>query len=79
MASPPRCAVDGFHLKQVGSRADITERGDVIAERSLLAWNFEIFHQREVVLGQVSHGPTAATDEHENVGGMRAAIGCGPS
>lgn len=77
MTGAPGRSIDRLHLKEVSTCADIAEGGDVVAEGSLLAGHLEILHQREVVLGELCHGPAAAADEHKDVGGMRVATGGG--
>lgn len=62
VTAAPRGIVDGLDLNEVGSGADIAEGGYVIAERSLLTWHLKVFHQAEVVLGEVGHWP--ATTAH---------------
>lgn len=75
MAAAPSGTVDGLYLDEVGTGADIAERSDVVAEGGLLPWHLKVLHEREVVLGEVCHGPAAAADENEDVGGMGVAIG----
>lgn len=70
VAAAPWGTIDGLDLKQVGTGADIAERGDVVAEWSLLSGHFEILHQGEVILGQISDWPAAAADKDQDVGGM---------
>lgn len=79
MAGAPRGAVDGLDLEEVGAGADVAEGGDVVAEWGLLAGDFEVLHQGEVIFGEIGDGPAAAADEHEDVGGMGVAIGGGSS
>ena len=70
MAAAPWGTIDGFDLEKVGTGADVAEGGDVVAEGGLLAGHFEVFHQGEVIFGQLGDGPAAAADEHEDVGGV---------
>lgn len=77
MTATPRGAVDWLHLKQISAGADIAEGGDVVAKRGLLSRHLEVLHQCEMILGEVRDRPASAADEHENVGGMRVAIGGG--
>jgi hypothetical protein len=79
VAAAPWGAVDGLDLEKVGAGADVAEGGDVVAEGRLLAGDFEVLHQGEVIFGQICDRPTAAADEHEDVGGMGVAIGGGAS
>ena len=64
MAATPWGTIDGLNLKQVGTGARVAERGDVVAEWSLLTWHFEILHQGEVIFGQIRDRPTTAADKH---------------
>lgn len=77
MAGAPGGAVDGLDLEEVGAGADVAERGDVVAEGGLLAGDFEVLHQGEVIFSEIGDGPAAAADEHEDVGGMGVPIGGG--
>lgn len=77
MAAAPGGTVDGLDLEQVGTGTDVAEGGDVVAEGGLLAGDFEVLHQGEVIFGEIGDGPAAAADEHEDVGGMGVAIGGG--
>lgn len=77
VAGAPGGAVDGLDLEEVGAGADVAEGGDVVAEGGLLAGDFEVLHQGEVIFGELGDRPAAAADEDEDVGGMRVAIGGG--
>ena len=70
MAAAPWGTIDGLDLKQVGTGADVAERGDVVAKGSLLSGHFEILHQGEVIFGQIGDRPAAAADKDQDVGGM---------
>lgn len=74
MTRTPGSTIDGLHLQQVGTGADISEGSDVVAEWSLLPGNLEVLHEGEVILRQIGDGPAGAADEHENVRGVRVAV-----
>lgn len=77
VAGAPGGAIDGLDLEEVGAGADVAEGGDVVAEGGLLAGDFEVLHQGEVIFGEIGDGPAGAADEDEDVGGMGVAIGGG--
>lgn len=74
MPAAPGGTIDGLDLEEVGSRADIAEGGDVVAEGGLLAGHFKVLHDCEIILRQVGHRPTEATDQHQNVRRVGVAV-----